>query len=301
MRHEGRTDATPRRASSPFECSQIRDDRPQPPGLANAQQTDLLRFARCETASSRLYRAFPCLALHLRVTTPLLLSAAGRANSLSGQSQWSKACVKGVRSSPRTSARASEAPCWRCMPLSATRSRGAYVADIVQRAEDVLKRHTASTRRDEVPTRVIGADEEMGTQCPVAPIQVTHCFFDVHVVDLGVAGVDELERVEQHPVEVAGVNVEPEAVAVANGVERTPGAPEVVGVAVAHTRGGTIGDKLAEDEPMLLAPRPTCPAVRLRAPRRQAVPPGARRGTPQTDRWGLGGGDHHAPHGRSPP
>src|SRR4051794_34138495 len=62
-----------------------------------------------------------------------------------------------------------------------------------------------------------------------APVEAALRILHVHMVDPGAEGADEGRGVEELVLEVAGIEVDPEAPAVADGVERLARRHEVVG------------------------------------------------------------------------
>src|SRR5690606_41051316 len=91
---------------------------------------------------------------------------------------------------------------------------------IFQRTEDLLERHAAAPRRDEVPPAPVIAEGQVRRQNPVPSVQDAHRLFDVDVIDAVRELVNELDRVQHLPVEVAGVEVDAERRAVADGLQR---------------------------------------------------------------------------------
>ena len=112
------------------------------------------------------------------------------------------------------------------LPLDRER---ALVADPVERAEELLEVDVAVAGRDEVPAARVIAEAEVRAEDRAASVEPFARVLHVHVVD----AVGELEhersRVEQLVGEVARVEVDAEALAVPDRVERPARGDEVVG------------------------------------------------------------------------
>src|SRR5690606_26994597 len=92
----------------------------------------------------------------------------------------------------------------------------ALVANVVERPEDALERHPTAPRRDEVPPASVVAEEEVRAEDAVAAVQQLDGLLDVDVVDAVGELVHEGRRVDELPVEVAGIEIDAEALAVAD-------------------------------------------------------------------------------------
>src|SRR5215204_1656616 len=114
----------------------------------------------------------------------------------------------------------------RIFPLDA---EGPLVADTVQRPDAVLQVHVTVARGDEVPTALGAAEVQVASQYAPAAVQPLAAVLDVEVVDPIGELLDERCGVEELVGEVARVEVDTEALAVADGVESLAGAYEVVG------------------------------------------------------------------------
>src|SRR3954454_8840481 len=112
------------------------------------------------------------------------------------------------------------------LPLDADRPA---IADRVQHPEDRLPRHVPVTGRDEVPAAARVSPRQVGAQPAVAPVELLDRLLAVDVVDPRPVVPQEGQWVEVLPHEVAGVEVEPEGLAVADRLHRPVGGPVVVG------------------------------------------------------------------------
>ena len=91
------------------------------------------------------------------------------------------------------------------LPLDGDRSG---VADVLQRAEGVLPGDVPVAGGDEVPAAARVTPRQMGAQDAVAAVEHPDRLLDVHVEDAVGIGVDEIDRVDHLPVEMAGVEVD---------------------------------------------------------------------------------------------
>ncbi len=85
------------------------------------------------------------------------------------------------------------------------------VSDRTQHPEDVLPGDVTVPGGDEVPATPRVTPGQMGAQPPVASVQTLAGLLAVDVVDPVPEVVEEADRVEVLPDEVAGVEVEPKA------------------------------------------------------------------------------------------
>ena len=112
------------------------------------------------------------------------------------------------------------------LPLDRER---ALVADPVQRAEQVLEVDVAVAGGDEVPAARLLAEVQVPAEDRAAAVEALDRVLDVHVVDaVGELG-HERGAVEELVLEVRGVEVDPEALAVVECVQRLARGHEVVG------------------------------------------------------------------------
>src|SRR5690606_25459871 len=103
----------------------------------------------------------------------------------------------------------------------------AGVPDLVQLADDLLERDVAVTERDEVPPAPHVAVEQVTVEDAVAAVEVDVRVLQVHVVDAVTELVEEGDRVDALPLEVAGIEIQTEPVAMPDRFERARGRPEV--------------------------------------------------------------------------
>src|SRR6185312_11410140 len=112
------------------------------------------------------------------------------------------------------------------LPFDADR---AVVADRVEHAEDPFPGDVAVSGGDEVPAAARIAPGQVRAEPAVAPVEVPGRVLAVHVVDAVLEVVEEADRVEVLPHEVARIEVETERRPKADRVEGAGGGPVVVG------------------------------------------------------------------------
>lgn len=135
----------------------------------------------------------------------------------------------GSKSYRFSDASASGAPARRSMPAVLPLHRdGALVADGPQHAEDVLPGDVPVAGRDEVPAAARVAPGQVGAEAAVAAVQALAGLLAVHVVDPVPEVVQEADRVQVLPDEVARVEVQPEGGAVVHGLQCAVRGPVVV-------------------------------------------------------------------------
>src|SRR5947209_3595963 len=103
------------------------------------------------------------------------------------------------------------------------------VADAVQRAHDLLEVHAAAARRAEIPAPSGIAEVEVRAEDAGAAVEIARGVLDVHVIDAVGEALDEEHGIDELVVEMAGVEVDPEGGAVADGLERLLRGDDVVG------------------------------------------------------------------------
>src|SRR3712207_4974755 len=112
------------------------------------------------------------------------------------------------------------------LPLHRERTVVAYA---VQSPDYRLEIHTPAPDRSEVPAPAVVAESEVRGKDAALSVESPECILDVGVVDTLWEAVDELHGIDELPVEVAGIEVEPESLAVADCFQRPLRGVDVVG------------------------------------------------------------------------
>ena len=106
---------------------------------------------------------------------------------------------------------------------------GAFVADVVEGAQDGIQVHLAAPGGDEIPTAAGVAEGEVAGEAGVAAVEVADAVFDVDVEDAIGEGVYELDGVDALGDEVAGVEVDAEGGVAVDGFEGGGEGMDIVG------------------------------------------------------------------------
>ena len=113
------------------------------------------------------------------------------------------------------------------------------VADMVERANDFFEINAAVTERAEVPAALWFAEVQVRTEDAVAAVDLQSRILHVHVVDAVGEFVQEEHGVNELPVQVAGVEVETEGRAVADGFQGPLGGNMSKAISVGELPGRT--------------------------------------------------------------
>src|SRR5687768_11703715 len=103
------------------------------------------------------------------------------------------------------------------------------VTDAIEGSDHRLEVHAPASDRSEVPAPAVVAEGEVRGKDAALAVESPECILHVGVVDTLREAVDELSRVDELPVEVAGIEVEPEGFAVVNSLQRPLRGVDVVG------------------------------------------------------------------------
>ena len=116
-----------------------------------------------------------------------------------------------TKSRLRTNWQASLAPASRSMPTSShSTDSGPCVADLVQRADDLLEIDAAAARRAEFPAAARIAKLQMAAQNAAAAVERDDRVLDVDVINAVGKRPQEFDRIDPLPEQMAGIEIEAE-------------------------------------------------------------------------------------------